>query len=169
MNKYDATRRGLLGLAAVAVPGWLVARPTEASSRGAGAGHVRRVADRCMDAFDHGWQTGDWTPFLQTLTERFSFWFPEAPTRGRFSGVEGRRVIEEWARFHADHGNRITGRRRGVSVAGNRVFYEYESHGASELTATYRNWELIVVEVSGEKVSALHEYWGDARPTETAD
>ncbi len=32
------------------------------------------------------------------------------------------------------------------------------------LAQSYRNWELIIVQVRGHRVCGLHEYWGDARP-----
>jgi ketosteroid isomerase-like protein len=117
-----------------------------------------------MDRFDHGWRTGDWQPFLATLTDDFSFWFPEDPARGRFEGAAGRRAVKEWTDFHSRNGNRVIGERRRTTNAGDRVFYEYESRGASPATEAYRNWELIIVQVRGNRVCALHEYWGDARP-----
>ncbi|WP_407564454.1 nuclear transport factor 2 family protein [Streptomyces sp. 184] len=131
----------------------------------AGPGRVLRVANAAMDAFDRGWSTGEWSRFLAMLTDDFSFWFPEAPARGRFEGREGRRTVAEWTAFQATNGNRVHGTRRRTTAAGNRVFYEYDSAGASEHTAAYRNWELIVVEVRGNRISALHEYWGNAHPT----
>ncbi|RDI55175.1 ketosteroid isomerase-like protein [Nocardia mexicana] len=154
-------RRELLRLltigAVTATAAACTAEPTPAASR---------VADRAMDAFDTGWRSGDWQPFLQMLTPEFSFWFPDDPARGRFEGVEGRRAIEEWTRFHGRNGNRVQGTRLRVRADGNHVSYEYESRGISESTAAYRNWELIIVEVRGDRISALHEYWGHARPAE---
>lgn len=127
-------------------------------------GRVLRVANAAMDRFDGGWQTGDWQPFLAILTDDCSFWFPEDPARGRFDRASGRQAVAGWTAFHAAAGNRISGRRRRVTAAGDRVFYEYDSVGASPGTAAYRNWELIVVEVRGDRIKAFHEYWGDARP-----
>ncbi|TQM33474.1 nuclear transport factor 2 family protein [Nocardia bhagyanarayanae] len=126
---------------------------------------VRRVADNAMDRFDAGWRTGDWQPFFAVLTDEFSFRFPEDPARGVFTGAQGRQKIEEWALFHARSGNRVSGNRIRTDVAGTRVIYEYESHGTSPTTAGYRNREIILVEIHGDRISALHEYWGDARPT----
>jgi ketosteroid isomerase-like protein len=136
------------------------------SAHAADHGHVRRVADAAMDCFDHGWRTGDWRPFLATLTDDFSFWFPEDPARGRFEGAAGRRAVQEWTDFHSRNGNRVIGDRRRTDTAGDRVFYEYDSRGASPGTEAYQNWELIIVQVRGSQVCALHEYWGDARPAE---
>lgn len=127
-------------------------------------GRVSRVANAAMDRFDRGWQTGNWQPFLAMLTDDCSFWFPEDPARGRYDSASGRQALAEWTAFHAAAGNRVAGRRRRATVAGDRVFYEYDSVGASPGTAAYRNWELIVVEVRGDRISAFHEYWGDARP-----
>ncbi|WP_157549593.1 nuclear transport factor 2 family protein [Nonomuraea candida] len=107
---------------------------------------------------------GEWEPFLAMLTPRFSFWFPDGQWRGRHEGEAGRQAIAAWARFHADNGNRVEGLRRGVTVMGDRVLYEYDSRGASASTAGYLNWETIIVRVAGERISALHEYWGNVPP-----
>ncbi|HEX2315405.1 MAG TPA: hypothetical protein VHJ17_16800 [Thermomonospora sp.] len=151
---------GLGSAALLAVP----AQAAAASSAAAGRG-VRRVADRAMDRFDHGWRTGEWDPFLAMLTDRFSFWFPEGRWRGRHEGERGRQAIEEWARFHSAGGNRVTGTRRSVApLGGARVLYEYDTRGSSPSTEGYLNWEAIIVEVRGDRLCALHEYWGNVPP-----
>ncbi|MFI7226882.1 nuclear transport factor 2 family protein [Nonomuraea angiospora] len=167
-SREAATRRALLGAAVGALAGAAVlATPTRASAGVSpqGADGVRRVADRAMDRFDHGWRTGEWDPFLAMLTPRFSFWFPEGEWRGRHEGEAGRRAVEAWARFHGDNGNRVHGRRRTVTTMGHRVLYEYDSRGASPSTAGYLNWETIILGVTGERISAFHEYWGNIPPT----
>ena len=155
-------RRVLRGAAGGVLAG--IAAVYAAPAAEATTGRVLRVANAAMDRFDQGWRTGDWQPFLAMLTGDFSFWFPEDPARGRFDGDAGHRAVTKWAAFHAAAGNRIRGERRRATAAGNRVFYEYDSTGASSGTAAYRNWEMIVVTVRGNRLSALHEYWGDARP-----
>lgn len=156
--------------------GSLLAGIAASSSVGAASAHaahpakehdrVLRTANLAMDRFDAGWQTGNWHPFLAVLTDDFSFWFPEEPARGRFEGAAGRRAITEWTAFHATNGNRVRGQRRRATVADHRVFYEYDSVGSSPGTAAYRNWELIILDIRGNRISALHEYWGDARPAD---
>jgi ketosteroid isomerase-like protein len=164
--------RGVAGGLFAGVAAWssVGAAPAHAAQVGADTARqhdrVLRVANAAMDRFDAGWMTGDWQPFLEMLTDDFSFWFPEEPARGRFEGTAGRRAVAEWTAFHAGNGNRVHGERRRVTVAGHRVFYEYDSVGSSAGTAAYRNWEMIVLEVRGNRVSALHEYWGDARPAD---
>ncbi|WP_188196065.1 nuclear transport factor 2 family protein [Nonomuraea sp. SYSU D8015] len=166
--QHPDSRRTLFGVAAGALAGATVltaSRHASAEVSAEGGGGVRRVADRAMDRFDHGWRTGEWDPFLAMLTPRFSFWFPEGQWRGRHEGEAGRQAIAAWAEFHADNGNRVQGRRRSVTTMGDRVLYEYDSRGASPSTAGYLNWETIIVKVTGERISALHEYWGNIPPT----
>lgn len=160
------SRRALFGVLAMGgLAGTAVlALPASAAASASARDDVRRVADRAMDRFDHGWRTGEWEPFLGMLTSRFSFWFPEGEWRGRHEGAAGRRAIAAWARFHGDHGNRVTGERRDVTVMGDRVLYEYDSRGASAATSGYLNWETIIVRVRGERICALHEYWGNVPP-----
>ncbi|MGP3955635.1 nuclear transport factor 2 family protein [Nonomuraea sp. 3N208] len=166
--QHPESRRTLFGVAVGTLAGAAVltaSRHASAEISAEGAGGVRRVADRAMDRFDHGWRTGEWDPFLGMLTPRFSFWFPEGQWRGRHEGEAGRQAIAAWAKFHADNGNRVQGRRRNVTTMGDRVLYEYDSRGASPSTAGYLNWETIIVRVTGERISALHEYWGNIPPT----
>ncbi|WP_326799447.1 nuclear transport factor 2 family protein [Streptomyces sp. NBC_01808] len=175
MTPNPDRRRLLRGTAAgalltgIATTGALTPLPAHAAPTRTGADRHRdrvlQVANAAMDAFDRGWRTGDWSRFLAMLTDDFGFWFPESPARGRFEGGAGRQAVAEWTAFHAANGNRVLGTRRRTTVAGDRVFYEYDSVGASENTAAYRNWEFIVIEVSGNRIRALQEYWGDARPT----
>ncbi|GAA4090358.1 nuclear transport factor 2 family protein [Actinomadura miaoliensis] len=154
----DLNRRTMLGLTGAAT--MTFPATTLLPSRA-----TRRIADRAMDWFDHGWRTGQWEPFLAMLTPRFSFWFPEGQWRGRHEGERGRRAVEEWTRFHASNGNRVIGERRSTTQMGDRVLYEYDSRGGSASTEGYLNWEVIIVRVSGDRISALHEYWGNVPPT----
>ncbi|MDP4504197.1 nuclear transport factor 2 family protein [Nonomuraea turcica] len=161
------SRRTLLGAAVGTLAGAAVLSiPSRALANDSseGAGGVRRVADRAMDRFDHGWRTGEWEPFLAMLTPRFSFWFPQGQWRGHHEGEAGRQAVAAWAQFHADNGDRVYGRRRNVTTMGDRVLYEYDSRGASTSTTGYLNWETIIVSVTGERISALHEYWGNIPP-----
>ncbi|MCP2320098.1 Ketosteroid isomerase-related protein [Nocardia amikacinitolerans] len=167
-SRHAATRICLTALVAATMIACTTTANPAAQHPSTTSDHVRRVADNAMDRFDTGWRTGDWQPFLAVLTDEFSFLFPEDPARGLFTGAAGRHKIEEWVMFHARSGNRVSGNRVRTDVAGSRVIYEYESHGASPTTAGYRNRELIIVEIRGDRVSALHEYWGDARPTESS-
>ncbi|MEV0826961.1 nuclear transport factor 2 family protein [Nonomuraea rubra] len=158
------SRRTLLGAAVGTLAGAAVLATASRASAADSSGGVRRVADRAMDRFDHGWRTGEWEPFLAMLTPRFSFWFPEGQWRGRHEGEAGRQAIAAWATFHGDNGNRVQGRRRNVTTMGDRVLYEYDTRGASPSTEGYLNWETIIVRVTGERLSALHEYWGNIPP-----
>ncbi|MEU6039425.1 nuclear transport factor 2 family protein [Actinomadura sp. NPDC047616] len=157
----DLSRRTMLGLTGAATV-------TFPATQLLPSGGVRRTADRAMDRFDQGWRTGQWEPFLAMLAPRFSFWFPEGQWRGRHEGESGRRAVEEWARFHASNGNRVIGERRSTTRMGDRVLYEYDSRGGSPSTEGYLNWEVIIVRVSGDRISALHEYWGNVEDAHVA-
>lgn len=158
-DDHNRSRRSIL-LGGVTAGAVLVAPDAALAS----SSTVRHVADRIMDQFDHGWLTGEWDSFLASLTSRFSFWFPAGDWRGRHEGTRGRQAIEEWARFHGTAGNRISGSRTAVTTIGRRVLYEYESRGFGAAEG-YVNWEAIMVEVRGSRLSALHEFWGNAEPT----
>lgn len=118
------------------------------------------VADRAMDRFVAAWRTGDWQPFLDTTTPEFSFWFPIGPHAGRHEGITGQRKLSEWARQNGTSGARLESvvRSREATEAG--VIYQTEAKGTAGPALGYHNWEVIVLTVSGDRVSGLHEYWG---------
>jgi ketosteroid isomerase-like protein len=125
---------------------------------------AQAVADQAMDRFLSAWSDGDWDPFLDMTTAEFSFWFPVGPHAGRHEGVSGRRMLEQWARDNASSGARVDGVVKSTLATGPRVVYETEGAGTAGPALNYRNWEIIVLTVSGDRISGLHEYWGSFPP-----
>lgn len=100
------SRRMLLaGSASTLLPAAL-----QAQGRGTGSGSqaTRETLDGAVDAFLSGWRTGEWKAFIDMLADDCVFQFPSGPHRGRHSGVQGRRHLEQWASEHREAGNRIT-------------------------------------------------------------
>lgn len=44
--------------------------------------HPNEIDHQTFDHFTHGLATGEWQPFLDILTEDFTFWFPVGPYQG---------------------------------------------------------------------------------------
>lgn len=125
---------------------------------------VEVVADRAIDRFLTAWRTGEWQPFLDITTPEFSFWFPVGPHTGKHEGVAGRQALGEWARENATSGARLESVVKSRAVAGSQVIYETEANGTAGPALNYRNWEVIVLTVSGDRITGLHEYWGSFPP-----
>jgi ketosteroid isomerase-like protein len=126
----------------------------------AGPAPAEAVADRAMDRFMSAWRTGDWRPFLEMTTSEFSFWFPVGPHAGKHEGVAGRDVLGKWALENGASGARLEGVVNSRVATGSQVVYQTEGTGTAGPALNYRNWEVIVLTVSGDRISGLHEYWG---------
>ncbi|MFN3004140.1 nuclear transport factor 2 family protein [Mycolicibacterium wolinskyi] len=132
------------------------------------AGDVREppaaVADRAMDRFRDAWRTGEWQPFLDMTTAEFSFWFPVGPYAGKHEGTTGHERLIDWANDNGLSGARLNSVVTARTTAGSRVIYETEAVGTAGPALTYRNWEIVVLTVSDDRLSGLHEYWGAIPP-----
>jgi hypothetical protein len=67
-----------------------------------------------------------------------------------------------WA--NGTSGARLEGVVRSRVATGSRVIYETEATGTSGPALNYRNLEVIVLTVAGDRISGLHEYWGSFPP-----
>lgn len=123
---------------------------------------TRKVGTQAWNRFQNAWETGEWQPFLDMLTDDFTFWFPQGEFRGRFSGRKGKERVVAWANFHRKAGNRVRTVPTHVSVGENTIIFENESESIP--AGSYKNWEAVAFEVRGEKISALREYWGNLQP-----
>jgi ketosteroid isomerase-like protein len=132
---------------------------SESETLSSTAEQTRRVGMQAWERFQNAWATGEWQPFLDMLTDDFTFWFPEGEFRGRFSGREGKERVVAWANFHRQAGNRVRTVPTHISVGENTIVFENESESIP--AGSYQNWEAVAFEVRGEKISALREYWGN--------
>jgi hypothetical protein len=56
-----------------------------------------KVAKQAFAAFAEGWMTGNFQPFLEMLTDEFTFWHPYGKYHGKFGGREGKaKMIGKW-------------------------------------------------------------------------
>lgn len=154
-RQFIATAGVVAGIVVAALP-----RVTAAQSNT--ASQTRQVADKAWKRFQNAWATGEWQPFLDMLTDDFTFWFPEGEFRGRYSGRQGKEKVVAWANYHRKERNRVRTIPTHVSIGENTVVFENESESIPP--GSYKNWEAVVFEVRGEKISALREYWGNLQP-----
>jgi ketosteroid isomerase-like protein len=123
---------------------------------------TRRVAMKAWDLFLAAWVTGEWQPFFDITTDDFQFYFPAGEFAGLHEGADGKRKLVDWGNYHRNAGNRIRSVTLNVTIGGNTVLFE--TAATSEPEGFYRNYEAIVFEVRGEKISALREYWNVLNP-----
>lgn len=155
-------RRGFIATAGVMAGIVIAALPHVTVAQGNTVSKTRQVGDKAWNRFRKAWETGEWQPFLDMLTDDFTFWFPEGEFRGRYSGRQGKEKVVAWANYHRQERNRVRTIPTYVSVGENTVVFENESESIPP--GTYKNWEAVVFEVREDKISGLREYWGNLQP-----
>jgi len=125
-------------------------------------GKTRQVAWRAWTLFRAAWEKGEWQPFLDMTTDDFQFYFPQGEFAGLHEGRTGKEKLVAWANYHRSAGNRLRSAATHVTVAGNVAVIEATAESLPP--GFYRNYEAIIFEVSGDRISALREYWNVLDP-----
>lgn len=122
----------------------------------------KAVAEEAFDDLRTGLATGDWAPFLDRLSDDFTFHFP----MGRYQGLnQGRERAAEFFAFvsqvYAD--GLFIDEVLGVTAEGNRVVFEFTDHGLL-FGKPYNNVVAISLDVRGEEICGYREYFGLVGP-----
>jgi ketosteroid isomerase-like protein len=123
---------------------------------------TREVATRAWRLFQTAWATGDWQPFFDITTDDFQFYFPQGEFAGLHQGRAGKERLVAWGNYHRQAGNRVRSVATHVTIGGNTALFENTSTSIPE--GAYRNYEAVVFEVRGDRISALREYWNVLQP-----
>jgi uncharacterized protein (DUF1330 family)/ketosteroid isomerase-like protein len=127
----------------------------------------REVAEAAFADLRHGLASGEWEPFLEHLSDDFTFHFP----LGRYQGLNrGKAKAEEFFHFvsRAYPDGLDVYEVVGVTAEGNRVVFEFRDRG--ELRgAPYENLVAISLDVCGEKICGYREYFGLVGPPPGSD
>ncbi|MBX5149146.1 nuclear transport factor 2 family protein [Rhizobium lentis] len=124
--------------------------------------NTKRVADHAWSLFVRAWRTGEWEPFLALTTDDFQFHFPQGDFAGLHEGQDGKKQLVAWARYHQQAGNRIRSVLERATYGGDTAVFE--SAAESMPAGFYRNHEVIIFKVCGDRISALREYWNVLDP-----
>jgi hypothetical protein len=128
------------------------------------ADRVRQTAQKAYDAFAQGWATGDFEPYIAMLAPSFEFSYPTGEDRGRRTGAEGYQRMVSKVRGHSTRGERLTLMQPlRVTVGGNTAVFEFESRGQFG-SYEYRGYNIIGLDVTGDRISAFREFFGDVDP-----
>jgi ketosteroid isomerase-like protein len=118
------------------------------------------VAQRGFAAFQHGWETGDFAPYIALLADDFTFWFPAAKHRGKYAGREGREHMVAKCHEHTEAGDRLTFSLNCITSNDTTVMFEFDSKGTIS-GKPYQGRNAISLDVSGDRISGFREYFGD--------
>ncbi|MEX1312126.1 MAG: nuclear transport factor 2 family protein [Candidatus Sulfomarinibacteraceae bacterium] len=123
---------------------------------------AKAVAEEAFADLEHGLATGEWQPFLDRLSDDFTFHFP----MGRYQGLHrGKDKAAEFFAYvsqaYAD--GLFIDEVLGVTAEGTRVVFEFADHGLL-FGKPYAGRIAISLDVRGEKICGYREYFGLVGP-----
>ncbi|GEM_PF-1172632 len=117
-----------------------------------------QVAQRAFDHFRRGLATGQWQPFLDMLSDDFTFYFPT----GKYQGLHvGKAKAAEFFHYVASvftEGVQITEVLR-VTADEKTVVFEFRDEGKLH-GQMYKNRVAVSLDVCGDKICGYREYFG---------
>ncbi|MGC1306457.1 MAG: nuclear transport factor 2 family protein [Phormidesmis sp.] len=116
-----------------------------------------KIAEAAFKDFSQGLASGEWSPFLDRLSEDLTFWFPAGPFKGLNTGKARAKEFFAMVSKVFPQGLSLTVER--VMSQGNTVLFEVRSQG-SMLGHPYENQAAISFDIKGEKVCGYREYLG---------
>ncbi|MGB5914099.1 MAG: nuclear transport factor 2 family protein [Phormidesmis sp.] len=116
-----------------------------------------KIAQAAFQDFSEGLASGNWTPFLNHLSEDFTFWFPAGPFKGQNTGKDRARDFFAMVSKIFPKGLSLTVER--VMSQESTVLFEVRSQGLM-LGHPYDNQAAISFDICGDKVCGYREYLG---------
>jgi len=116
-----------------------------------------QIATDAFQAFANGLAGGDWSSFLNHLSDDFSFWFPAGSFKGWNHGRE--RASEFFAAVRQVYPDGLTVTIQQITSNATTVVFEVRSQGLM-LGRPYENQAAIAFEVKNGKISTYREYLG---------
>ncbi len=123
---------------------------------------AKAVAEEAFAEFRAGLATGEWAPFLDRLSDDFTFHFPVGQYQGLNEGKD--RAAEFFAFVSQVYSDGLfIDEVLGVTADGTRVVFEFSDHGLM-FGKPYANKVAISLDVCGQKICGYREYFGLVGP-----
>ena len=120
------------------------------------------VAKRAFELFRGGLSSGNWQPWLEVLTDDFSFRFPMGRWRGEHRGKGDAAEFFAYVRQVYPEGLQLEVDR--VSKSEGTVVFEFRDWGTlvvpGQPPREYRNRVALSLDVRGDRIAAYREYFG---------
>lgn len=113
------------------------------------------VAYRGFEQFKNGLATGQWEPFLEMLTDDFTFWFPVGQFQGVNAGKDKAKAFFQYVSEAFSEG--LTLELERVTSNETTVVFEVLSQGKLRGNF-YKNHVAVSLDVRGEKICGYREY-----------
>ncbi len=111
---------------------------------------------RAFERFAKGLRTGDWEPFLEILTDDFTFTFPAGAFQGVNVGKERAREFFLYVSSLFEGGLETEVQR--ITYSGSTVVFELNSQGSLR-GQPYKNQVAVSFDLQGDRVCAYREYF----------
>lgn len=116
---------------------------------------VLEVANQAFQYFSQGLATGNWQPFLDMLTEDFTFWFPVGLYQGVNTGKDRAASFFRYVSEAFSEGLTVTVER----VTSNDTTVVFEIHSEGRLRGKpYSNQVAVSLDVRGHQICGYREY-----------
>lgn len=114
-----------------------------------------KIAQAAFQDFQQGLATRDWLPFLEWLSEDFTFWFPAGPFKGFNQGKDRAKEFFTAVSTVFPEGLALTVQQ--ITSNETTVVFEVRSQGLM-LGHPYENQAAIAFDIQGDKVCSYREY-----------
>lgn len=115
------------------------------------------IAHQAFGHFTHGLATGEWQPFVDMLTEDFTFWFPVGKYHGLNTGKERALEFFNYVTETFSPGLSLTLDR--VTSNETTVVFEFRDEGLMR-GEPYKNRIAVSFDIRGDKICCYREYFG---------
>lgn len=116
-----------------------------------------KVAQQAFGHFTHGLATGDWQPFMDMLSDDFTFWFPVGPYHGLNVGKERASEFFQYVSETFSQGLSVTLDR--VTSNETTVVFEFRDEGLM-WGEPYKNRVAVSFDVRDNQICYYREYFG---------
>lgn len=116
-----------------------------------------QVAQAAFQDYAAGLSTGEWQPFLDRLSEDFTFWFPAGPFKGTNVGKE--KIAAFFATIPKIFPSGLTLTIQEITSNTTTVVFEVQSEGMMG-TTPYQNQAAIAFDIRSNQICSYREYLG---------
>ncbi|MBI3949858.1 MAG: VOC family protein [Acidobacteria bacterium] len=158
---YESSPYGHARVATVRSPDGTLYELIEQSRLRSSEPDALKTAQPAFEHFNHGLATGEWEPFLNMLTDDFTFWFPT----GKYHGLNvGKAKAGEFFKSVSEAFNEGLFITEVLRVTSNErtVMFEFRDEGKMR-GEPYKNRVAISLDVCGDKICGYREYFGSDR------
>lgn len=122
--------------------------------------HQQKTLDvgiKAFEKFTHGLKTKQWKPFLDMITDDFTFWFPTGKYHGLNQGKQQAAAFFDYVSQVFEQG--LSVELENIASNEKTVIFEFRDEGLLR-GVPYKNRVAIAFDIRDDKICAYREYYG---------